>query len=45
MQEATEKLIESITNALYYMNSLLNSTEKHTLKTGVAEFLGTLKII
>jgi len=38
MQEATEKLIESITNALYYMNSLLNSTEKHTLKTGVAEY-------
>ena len=40
MREATEKLIESITNAPYCMNSLLNNTEKHrpTLKTGVAEY-------
>jgi len=36
MREATEKLIEYITNA--HMNSLLISIEKHTLKTGVAEY-------
>ena len=33
-----EKLIESITNFLYCMNSLLNSTGTQTLKTGVAEY-------
>jgi len=36
MRSATEKLIEYITNAR--MNSLLISIEKHTLKTGVAEY-------
>jgi len=38
MREATEKLIKSITNVLYCMNGLLNSIEKHTLKTGFAEY-------
>ena len=33
MREAAEKLIKSITNALYCMNSLLNSTGTQTLKT------------
>jgi len=38
MREAMEKLIESITNVFYCMNSLLNSTGTQTLKTGVAEY-------
>ena len=38
MREATKKLIESIINALYCMNSLLNSTGIQTLKTVVAEY-------